>query len=152
MERSFMCCETNRPTFTIQPSTQKLLQQHAGCTMVNHDSKTKGREWECEEKSASHTRFLWNHLFLTFVGFECINFPGLAHIEATVHALVGIIQAFMLCDSQYIGTATKHLVQLLLCPVSEQKIMDSLHLNFCGCFCATTFTVIGLHVYWLWLN
>ncbi|XP_076455251.1 E3 ubiquitin-protein ligase UBR4-like isoform X3 [Babylonia areolata] len=42
--------------------------------------------------------------------------PGLAHIDATVRALVEIISAFCLCDTQCVTMATKHLVHLLLCP------------------------------------
>ena len=44
---------------------------------------------------------------------------GLAHIDATVRALVEIINAFCLCDSQCVTMATKHLVHLLLSPVCQ---------------------------------
>nr|KAG5693182.1 hypothetical protein BaRGS_014072 [Batillaria attramentaria] len=40
--------------------------------------------------------------------------PGLAHVDATVRALVEIIHAFSLSDPQCVSMATKHYVQLLL--------------------------------------
>lgn len=42
--------------------------------------------------------------------------PGLAHVEATVVALVEIIHAFCVCDLSIVSQATKQYVRLLLCP------------------------------------
>ncbi|KAJ8300176.1 hypothetical protein KUTeg_021695 [Tegillarca granosa] len=45
-----------------------------------------------------------------------VYFSGLAHVDATVAALVEIIHAFTLNDFENIDLATKLYLKLLLCP------------------------------------
>ena len=44
--------------------------------------------------------------------------PGLAHVDATVGALVEIIHAFTVCDFENVALATKLYMKMLLCSVS----------------------------------
>ncbi|GFN91871.1 E3 ubiquitin-protein ligase ubr4 [Plakobranchus ocellatus] len=46
--------------------------------------------------------------------------PGLTNIDVTVCALVEVIHAFTLCDSECVPLATKHYISLLLC--SDQMV------------------------------
>ena len=70
-----------------------------------------------------HALWVWGApVYLQKLVAHCLNmlcWAGLAHIDATVRALVEIINAFCLCDSQCVTMATKHLVHLLLSPVCQ---------------------------------
>ncbi|XP_036368081.1 E3 ubiquitin-protein ligase UBR4 isoform X5 [Octopus sinensis] len=83
------------------PKTDEAESAEEGCTFVSQLMNTFWKLYAAKPPN---------------IMLAPVCMPGLAHVEATVVALVEIIHAFCICDLTTVNQATKQYVRLLLCP------------------------------------